>query len=111
MRAMPPAYLGRGLVHRQKGQLILALQDFNKAIALRPNTAQTYYNRGLLYQGQRQHQFAIDDFSTAIGLSPQQAEPLIARALSYLALERRQGGSERSRRSGACRSRRTCRPG
>ena len=67
MPSYAAAYLGRGLVYRQKGQLDPALNDFNKAIAMRPDNAQAYYNRGLLYQGQRQHQFAIDDFSTAIG--------------------------------------------
>ncbi|MBN9114082.1 MAG: tetratricopeptide repeat protein, partial [Pandoraea sp.] len=30
------AYLGRGLVHRQQGQVMAAFNDFNKAIALRP---------------------------------------------------------------------------
>ena len=73
-------------MHRQKGQLIPALNDFNKAIAIRPDSAQGYYNRGLLYQSQPQHQFAIDDFSTAISLAPNQVEPLTARGLSYLAV-------------------------
>ena len=80
------AYLGRGIVYRQNKQAVNALQDFNQAIAIRPDTAEAYFNRGLLYQGQRQHQYAIDDFSTAVGLATQQAEPLIARGLSYIAV-------------------------
>ena len=66
----------------QQGTRAQALNDFNSAIALKPDNAQAYYNRGLLYQAQRQHQFAIDDFTTAIGLSTQQAEPYVARGLS-----------------------------
>src|SRR5215208_5805372 len=81
----PQAYNMRGAVLGLAGRHEEALQDFNKAIAIRPDTAEAYYNRGLLYQGQRQHQFATDDFSTAVGLASQQAEPLIARGLSYIA--------------------------
>ena len=40
-----------------------ALEDFNKAIALRPDDAEAYYNRGLLYQSEKQHEFAIEDFT------------------------------------------------
>ena len=69
-----------------KKQALDAFNDFNKAIAIRPDNAQAYYNRGLLYQSQRQHQYAIDDFSTAIGLSQNEAEPFIARGLSYMAI-------------------------
>ena len=31
------------------------LEDFNKAIGLRPDNAEAYYNRGLLYQAEKQH--------------------------------------------------------
>ena len=68
----------RGLPAVSK-QPLAAFNDFNKAISLRPDSAQGYYNRGLLYQGQRQHQYAIDDFSAAIGLTSNEAEPFIAR--------------------------------
>ena len=80
-----PAYLGRGIVYRQQNQAMLAFQDFNKAISLKPDNSQAYYNRGLLYQAQKQHQFAIDDFTTAITLS-RQTEPVVARGLSHIAI-------------------------
>ena len=54
-------------MYRQQAQP--ALQDFNKAISVRPDDAPAYLNRGLLYQLQNQHQLAIDDFTTAIGLT------------------------------------------
>jgi Tfp pilus assembly protein PilF len=70
------------MVYRVQKKPIRALENFNKAMAIRPDNAQAYYNRGLLYQSQHQHAFAIDDFSTAIGLSTQQAQPYVARGLS-----------------------------
>ena len=51
------------------------LQDFNKAISIRPDAAPAYLNRALLHQLQNQHPLAIDDFATAIGLTQNQAEP------------------------------------
>ena len=69
-RATPPAYVGRGNIYRQQGQLDLALADYNAAIQLDRTDAQAFHNRGLVYQAQGQHQTAIEDFTTAIGLSP-----------------------------------------
>ncbi len=39
-------YYNRGLAHSKKGELELAIEDYSKAIELKPNYADAYYNRG-----------------------------------------------------------------
>ena len=39
-------YYNRGLAHSKRGELELAIEDYSKAIELKPNYADAYYNRG-----------------------------------------------------------------
>lgn len=70
----------------KSGETQVALDEFNRAVALDPYNAQALYGRALLYQGNNEHDFAIADFGAASGLNPQKAEPLLGRAVSYLAI-------------------------
>ena len=45
-QACADTYYQRGLVHAQNGELDKAIEDYTKAIALKPNYADAYYNRG-----------------------------------------------------------------
>ncbi len=40
------AYYNRGLAHSKKGELKLAIENYTKAITLKPDYADAYYNRG-----------------------------------------------------------------
>ena len=100
-----PAYLGRGIVHRQQGTPRQALDDFNKAIALRPDNAQAYYNRGLLYQSAASAPSSRSTISRPRSGCRRRRPSLTWRAaLSYLGARRLQSGGERSRRRGADRA-------
>ena len=44
------AFYNRGVAHRNKGQLELALQDYGQAIRLDPTDADIFYNRGVVLQ-------------------------------------------------------------
>ena len=44
------AFYNRGVAHRNKGQLDLALQDYGQAIRLDPTDADIFYNRGIVLQ-------------------------------------------------------------
>lgn len=39
-------YYNRGLAHSKKGELELAIENYTKAIALKPDYVDAYYNRG-----------------------------------------------------------------
>ena len=43
------AYIHRGLAYHHKGEYDRAIEDFTKAIELKPNCASAYYDRGVAY--------------------------------------------------------------
>ena len=53
-----------------------AIADFNKAIRLNPQDANSYAQRGLIYRRKNDHDRAISDFSEAIRLKPNDANVL-----------------------------------
>ena len=53
------AYYNRGNAYNQKGEYDRAIEDYAKAIELKPHDANTYYNRGIAY-------YSKDDFISAI---------------------------------------------
>jgi serine/threonine-protein kinase len=55
-----------------------ALQSFDKAVSLRPGSAQALYNRGAVHQHLQQFQMAMNDFSDALRIDPKTPAPYIA---------------------------------
>lgn len=80
------AHTAKAQALAKSGETQVALDEFNRAVALDPYNAQALYGRALLYQSNNEHDFAIADFGAASGLNPQKAEPLLGRAVSYLAI-------------------------
>jgi protein O-mannosyl-transferase len=82
----PDAYLNRGIVYTKLGQYQNALEDFNKAIELKPSRdIEMFYNkRGNVYLETGRYQKAIDDFNKAVFLNPEYADAYGNRASSYL---------------------------
>jgi len=66
----PKGYASRGLLYRREGKQSLALEDFNKAIALDPYSYKTYNNRGLLFKDMREFERALADFNHSVELNP-----------------------------------------
>lgn len=74
------AYLQqRGLKARASGNLQQALQDYNRALRVQPNSAQTYYKRGNLRFELGDNQGAIADYSEALRLDRNYADVYINR--------------------------------
>jgi tetratricopeptide (TPR) repeat protein len=76
------AYMVRGLAYADLGQQERAVEDFTKAIRLKPN-AILYNLRGLAYGNQGQYQLAITDYNEAIRLQPDFADAYFRRGLCY----------------------------
>ena len=59
------AYYNRGLAHSKNGELELAIEDYTKAIELKPDYADAYYYRGGAWLRLGEHEKAKLDLETA----------------------------------------------
>ena len=66
-------YFQFGIDSYQKGHYDDAVEDYNKAIQLNPEHANTYYNRGIAKARSNDYVAAMEDFSEAIKLNPEHA--------------------------------------
>jgi len=74
------AYNNRGLANYDKGLINKAMNDYTKAIELKPDYAAPYNNRGVVYNDQRMFDKAITDYRQAIELAPNYADAYYNRA-------------------------------
>lgn len=61
---------GMGGLYSMKGQYKIAIEYYNKAIAIDPGNASPYIGRGAVYGSSGQLNMAIEDFNKAIILNP-----------------------------------------
>jgi tetratricopeptide (TPR) repeat protein len=78
------AYLNRGNIFVQMGQLDAGLTDYDHVIELEPAHFEGWYNRGSARVAARQYDEAISDLTEAIKLSPDLARAYCNRGLSFL---------------------------
>ncbi len=76
-------YNNRGINYSEKGESDLAIEDFTRAIELKPDYAIAYNNRGAVYRSKGEHDLAIDDCDKAIQLKSDYAEPYSNRGSAY----------------------------
>jgi len=84
----PHPYSGRGLLYQEQKKYREAIEDFNKAIELKPDYGQAYYNRGNAYYDLGIYNKAIEDFSKSIKINPKFSEAYLNRGLSLAAVDR-----------------------
>jgi Flp pilus assembly protein TadD len=77
------AYVDRGLAALEAGRFDQALQDFNRALNLKPNDASLYDFRGVAYRGKGLDDQAMKDFNQALQLDPKYAKAYRNRAMVY----------------------------
>ena len=75
----------RGWAYRRKKDYDRALDDYNRAIQLKPDYAEAFNGRGLAYYGKKEYEQAIQDYSQAILLKHDYAEAFNNRGLACLA--------------------------
>ena len=76
-------YNNRGIDYGEKGEYDLAIEDFTKAIELKPDYEIAYNNRGAVYRAKGEHDLAIKDCNEAIQLKQDYAEPYSNRGAAY----------------------------
>lgn len=78
-----PALNARGDVYVEEGKINLAITDFTKAIALRPEDARGWRNRGLAYALNSQWENALIDLTHSLELQPKHIGTRINRSRVY----------------------------
>jgi len=82
------AYNNRGNAYAELNEHERAIKDFDKAIELNPDDAETYYNRGVAYAKLNKYEQAIKDYEKAIELNPDDAKAYYNRGLAYAELNK-----------------------
>jgi len=78
------AYINRGQHYYEIKEYDRAIEDFNRAIPLKPKWVQMAYgNRGNVYYAKGEDDKAIDSYDQAIAINPKYASALTARGLLY----------------------------
>jgi tetratricopeptide (TPR) repeat protein len=81
------AYYNRGLAYHEKGELDVAIGDYNNAIELNPKLIHPYYNRGNAYLQKRYFDKAIKDYSKVIELDSELVQAYYNRGEAWLHLK------------------------
>ncbi len=81
------SYLQSAIRKHKRHQITEALLDYDKAIALEPDSGDLYYNRGLARQEGGDYNGAIDDFNRALEFDPQNDSAYFNRGISKFELK------------------------
>jgi tetratricopeptide (TPR) repeat protein len=79
-------FLSQGARKYNRGNYRGAIGDYDQAIKLKPDYANTYHNRGLARSALDDKQGAITDYDQSIMLNPDYADAYYNRGLAYKAL-------------------------
>jgi tetratricopeptide (TPR) repeat protein len=77
------AYNNRGVAYRLKAEYDKAIEDFNEAIRLRPQSPTTFNNRAVAYRNKGDLDHALADYNEAIRLNPNYIAALYNRGLLF----------------------------
>ena len=80
------AYLLSGDAGARDGNNELAIEDYTKALAVRPDYREALIKRGAAYLAIRKFQEAVDDFSAAVRLAPEDPALRNRRANAFLTM-------------------------
>ena len=80
------AYQNRGQLFEAMGRLDDALEDYNRAIALKPADYLYHYNRGIVYAKLGRLDNALEDYGRAIALKPAYYDAYVNRGNIHLGL-------------------------
>jgi len=84
----PTLPLLAGYVHKSKGDLDAAREDFSRSIERGPKVATAYVNRGFVLHDMRRSKEAAADFEAALNIEPKNGEAHLGMAYANLDLHR-----------------------
>mgnify|MGYP001253129923 CR=1 FL=1 len=79
-------YLERGYVNIQSKHYKDAIDNYSRAIKIKPDYSDAHYNRGLAYFNLEKYQDAIDNYSNVIKINPDNEVAYTNRGLAFLNL-------------------------
>jgi tetratricopeptide (TPR) repeat protein len=88
-KPLESVYRGRGLAHAELGQYPAAIEDFTKALELRPSSAVQAY-RGWTHLVVDAPKLALRDFELAVHLDPKNSDAFCGRGFARAVLGRHQ---------------------
>lgn len=77
------AYGNRGSYYQKQGKLDIALNDFNKALSLKPNQIHALINRADIFRGNGQYDLSIADCNLAILTDSSYSGAYMNRGIAY----------------------------
>jgi tetratricopeptide (TPR) repeat protein len=77
------AYFNRGHAYSLMGLFDQGIDDYTRALALRPDYAAAYYNRGNNYRKKEFYDQAVADYTRAIAIVPDDAHSYGNRGFAY----------------------------
>lgn len=78
------AFYNRGALRLERKSFRGAIRDFDRAIQLDPEYAESYLSRGLAYRGMKKYSKAISEMTIAIHRKPDYTEAYFQRALTHI---------------------------
>ena len=73
--------ISRGMEYHESGDYLSALEEFDKAIALNPNSYQAHFQRGRVLTDINDYNGALADFEKALAIDPTRAEAFNGRGV------------------------------
>ncbi|MEA3493184.1 MAG: tetratricopeptide repeat protein [Candidatus Margulisiibacteriota bacterium] len=64
------SFMNRGNVYKQRKEYLKALEDYNKALSMEPDSSKVLGNRGSLYHEMEEHHLAVIDLRRAVKIDP-----------------------------------------
>ena len=66
----PEEHFDQGVQAFQRGDTLMAIGEFQKAVKLRPDFAPAYFNLGICYSTPQNRETAIENFTQAVKYNP-----------------------------------------
>ncbi len=79
------AYLARGTAYNARGQMDLAIEDFDRCIEIEPHFVRAYNNRGIAYYTKGDFSRALEDYNKLLKLNPKFSSAYLNRGAVYYA--------------------------